>query len=59
MTGVLIVRDDGVIVVPNAIPWPAVLAATVEHLLGNLGAPRDREQNIKPSDNNTGQEAET
>lgn len=42
--GVLIVRDDGVIVVPEAEPWPAGLANAVEQLLDKLGATSRHEQ---------------
>jgi hypothetical protein len=41
--GVLIVRDDGVIVVPDAEPWPAALADAVEQLLDKLGATKRQE----------------
>jgi hypothetical protein len=35
--GVLLVRDDGVIVLDAGIPWPNSLAALVEHAVAKLG----------------------
>lgn len=32
-TGVLAVRDDGVIDIPDATPWPAARAAIAEHVV--------------------------
>lgn len=39
--GVLIVRDDGVVDVPGAIPWPAQLADQIERTLAAVLGPRD------------------
>lgn len=44
MSEILIVRDDGVIVVPEAEPWPAGLANAVEQLLDKLGTKARHEQ---------------
>lgn len=40
MTGVLLVRDDGVVVVEQAAPVTAGLVAAIEQLLGKLDLPR-------------------
>lgn len=44
MSEILIVRDDGVVVVPDAEPWPAELANAVEQLLDRLGAAAARHE---------------
>lgn len=41
--GVVLVRDDGLIVVDAGMPWPSSLAALVEHVVANLGI-ADEEQ---------------
>jgi len=43
--GVLIARDDGVIVVPDAVPVVHGLVEAIERLVGSLGIPaRDERQ---------------
>jgi len=49
-SGILIVRDDGVINVPGAVAVPAGLADAVEHLLDKLGAPKRDERKRKGRD---------
>jgi hypothetical protein len=42
-TGVLLVRDDGVIDVPQALPWPTALAAQIVRTVAALAGPADDE----------------
>lgn len=40
-TGVLLVRDDGVIDVPQALPWPTWFAAQIVRTVAALAGPAD------------------
>ena len=48
--GVLIVRDDGVIPVATAIPWPAQLAQQIEHTLDAVLEPRGDDKQQRTED---------
>jgi hypothetical protein len=57
--GILLGRPDSIIVVADAIPWPAAVQRQLDHVLGVLGAPRAQLPTTGQHNNDTSQGAET